>query len=139
MKISNEVKVLQGLLLISEERETLAKNSLISAIIFLLIGVALFSFLAFFVMKDGRYALYFLFVGSGAFLAMAYVKYTEKIGVHLLSKYIDIEKVYIRLRELNEEPDNEMLKVESPFKWLANFVLWLVIGLVITYIYRKYL
>lgn len=139
MKINNEVKGLQRLLLCSNESETLAKNSRISAIIFLLIGLATITLLTFVVVKDGRISTYFLFATSGGFLAMAYVKYVENIGILLISKYIDLEKINIRLGELDVEPNIEPLKAESPLKWLANFAVWIVIGIVITYIYRKYL
>ena len=139
MKIENEVKALQGLRQCSEKKELLIKNSSMNSVLFMSIGLAIISFLSFFVVKDGKFSTYFLFVASGVFITMAYVKYTEKIGFELLAKYIDLEKINARLSELNIEDDRNEQKIVAPTKKLIHLAIWLIVGFVCSFIYRTYL
>lgn len=139
MKIENEIKALRGLRQCSEKKELLIKNSNINSVLFLLIGLAILLFLYFFVVKDGKFSTYFLFVASGVFITMAYVKYSEKVGFELLARYIDLEKINARMSELNIEHDEKEPKIESPIKKLIHLAIWLTVGFVCTFIYRTYL
>jgi hypothetical protein len=69
---------------------------------------------------------------------MAYVKYTEKIGVLLISNYFDIEKIRGRLIELNNDADIQPPKSVSLLKIIFTVTLWLILGLTITFMYKKY-
>jgi len=129
MKIENEIKGLKNILQCKEEIKVIQKRSIVTGISCFVIGVSIITLLILFVVKEStNLTTYFLFSFGGIFIAISYVKYTEKVGLKLIADYFDYEKVKKRLTELNVKPEDQVTKADSPYKTVSHFLVWLLIG-----------
>ena len=139
MNNKNEIKALQSILLCSNSLNEIKKGSLVSGMFYLLAGIGIIALLLLVIIKDlEKISHYFLFGLSGFLLALAYVKYTEKVGIEFIANYFDYNKVKNRLLELDVESEELMVKVDSPYKNIVHYLAWAAIGIVILVIKNNF-
>jgi len=132
MKNQKEAKIARSIIEISQFEESFKKKAYIISFLSLLLSVVLLFYLVLF-SKIGSISSHLLSFFAGVWMVWAYTKYTEVLGLKIISGYLDVDKAKRMYTELGGDVDNIEPEKAPIVKIVFTIISWAIIGYIIVY------